>query len=141
MSSKFPSRVIAAAIAQLLYLHRASGSEDFTYRVWPAVLCNQLVQNLGIITACIPYIKPFLESLESGMIRTDDLRRRGVTAAYGYTSDNSRPHGSASTSSASSNRLRRLLSRETTKSVATAKTPISVIDANMKDDSCRNASA
>jgi len=35
------------------------------------------VQNLGIITACIPYIKPFLESLESGMIRTDDLRRRG----------------------------------------------------------------
>ena len=70
-------------------------------------MCNQLVQNLGIITACVPYIKPFLESLESGMIRTDDLRRRGVTAAYGYNasnSENSRPHGSASPSSYSSHK-------------------------------------
>ena len=86
-------------------------------------MCNQLVQNLGIITACVPYIKPFLESLESGMIRTDDLRRRGVTAAYGYNSDrsgNDRPFGSASAASSSSHKLRHLLSREGTKSVASA---------------------
>ena len=71
----------------------------------------------------MPYIKPFLESLESGMIRTDDLRRRGVTAAYGYNSDRSgsdRPLGSVSASSASSHKLRHLLSREGTKSIATA---------------------
>lgn len=123
---------------QLAYLHRASGSEDFTYRVWPAVLCNQLVQNLGIITACVPYIKPFLESLESGMIRTDDLRRRGVTAAYGYDSSRS---GSRSASSSVSHKLRHLLSREGTKSIATVETPASATDGNAKDSSSRNASA
>ena len=123
---------------QLVYLHRASGSEDFTYRVWPAVLCNQLVQNLGIITACVPYIKPFLESLESGMIRTDDLRRRGVTAAYGYDSSRS---GSRSASSSVSHKLRHLLSREVTKSIATVETPASATDGNAKDGSSRNASA
>ena len=122
---------------QLVYLRRASGSEDFTYRVWPAVLCNQLVQDLSIITACVPYIKPFLESLESGMIRTDDLRRRGVTAAYGYNSSRS---GSRSASSVS-HKLRHLLSREGTKSIATAETPASATDGNAKDGSSRNASA
>ena len=59
-------------------------SADLTYSLWPAILCDQLVQNIGIITACMPYIKPFIESLESGMIRTDDLRRRGLTTPYGY---------------------------------------------------------
>ena len=81
----------------------------------------------------MPYIKPFLESLESGMIRTDDLRRRGVTAAYGYNSsksDANRPPSSATASSSPSYKLRRLLSREVTKSMPTAKTPALAIDGN-----------
>jgi hypothetical protein len=47
-----------------------------------------LVENLSIATACVPYLKPFLESLESGMIRSDDLRRRGQqsTTDYAYGS-------------------------------------------------------
>lgn len=62
-----------------------SKHEDPTFDAWPVVLANQVVQNLGIVTACIPYLKPFFESLGSGMIRTDDLRRRGVNGAeYGY---------------------------------------------------------
>ena len=42
--------------------------------------------NLSIVTACFPYLKPFLESLESGMIRSDDLFRRqgGSTMRYGH---------------------------------------------------------
>ena len=28
--------------------------------------------------ACVPYLKPLLESLESGMIRVDDLKRKGA---------------------------------------------------------------
>ncbi|KAK3172404.1 hypothetical protein OEA41_005725 [Lepraria neglecta] len=114
--------VIASAIAQLAYLHRASGTADFTYRLWPVVLCNQLVQNIGIVTACVPYIKPFLESLESGMIRTDDLRRRGVvTSAYGYSSfsktSGGRPAGPPAASS-SSYKLSQLLSRTAGASVS-----------------------
>lgn len=36
-----------------------------------------VTQSLSNVTACIPHLKPFYESLESGMIRSDDMRRRG----------------------------------------------------------------
>jgi hypothetical protein len=35
-----------------------------------------VTQSLSTVTACIPRLKPFYESLESGMIRSDDMRRR-----------------------------------------------------------------
>lgn len=38
-----------------------------------------LAQCLGIVSACILYLKPFLKSLNSGMMRNDDLRRREET--------------------------------------------------------------
>lgn len=40
------------------------------------MLTSQLVQNLSIMMACVPYLKPLLESVESGMIRVDDLKRK-----------------------------------------------------------------
>lgn len=110
--------LIASAIAQLVFLHRKAATTDLTYRLWPVVVCNQLVQNIGIVTSCVPYIKPFFESLESGMIRTDDLRRRGDSIAYGYNSFSkssggrpARPPNSSFPSSASSHKLKKLLSR------------------------------
>lgn len=40
-----------------------------------------IAQNLGIMVSCVPYLKPFLDSLESGLIRSDDIRRRaGATS-------------------------------------------------------------
>ena len=109
-------RVIASAVAQLVYLNRASGMADFTFKLWPAVLCNQLVQNIGIVIACVPYIKPFFASLESGMIRTDDLRRRGVTAVYGHSffpKSSGRQPSSGPPGSLSSHKMNKLLSRAT----------------------------
>lgn len=48
-------------------------------------MASQFAQALSIITACVPYLKPFFASLQTGMIRTDDLRRRvGKTKGY-YT--------------------------------------------------------
>lgn len=49
-----------------------------------------MVQNLSVITACIVYLKPFFESLETGMIRSDNLRRRAGKGTSGYD-----PAGSA----------------------------------------------
>ena len=95
-------RVIASALAQLNYLKSAYDTADVTYSLWPVVLCNQIVQNIGIITACVPYTKPFLESLESGMIRTDDLRRRGLTTAYGYSSSSNSSGGKTASAYVSS---------------------------------------
>lgn len=67
-----------------------------------------LGQTLGIVTACVPYLKPFIQSLESGMIRSDDIRRRGdVTGVFsqGYINPSASvqsPQKSALNSSSSS---------------------------------------
>ena len=75
---------------QLVYQNRVLGTAHITFMLWPVVLCNQANQNLSIITACVPYLKPLIDSLESGMIRTDDLRRRDITGAYAYGQSKSR---------------------------------------------------
>ena len=78
--------MIAAIMCELVFRNRIAGSEDRTFAAWPVVVCSQFVQALSIITACIPYLKPFFVSLESGMIRTDDSRRLGARSiwTYGY---------------------------------------------------------
>ncbi|MCJ1356153.1 MAG: hypothetical protein MMC33_006147 [Icmadophila ericetorum] len=79
--------VIAATVTRVIYFNDAFHSADYTFAAWPAVLCSVVVQGFSIITACIPYLKPFLESLESGLIRSDDLRRMGMTDMYGNGTD------------------------------------------------------
>ncbi|KAI4231320.1 MAG: hypothetical protein L6R40_007765 [Gallowayella cf. fulva] len=75
--------VIVAIIAQLAYFNSATTSTDVSYHLWPEIVCTQVVQSLSIMTACVPYLKPFFDSLESGMIRSDDLRwRRGPDSLY-----------------------------------------------------------
>lgn len=79
-------RVLAAIIVQLYYVNRARDSKDETFATWPTILSAESVQSLSIITACVPCMKPFFESLESGMLRNDDLRRRGIRGINGYGS-------------------------------------------------------
>lgn len=67
--------------------------------LWPVVLCDVITQNLSITAACIPHLKPFIQSLESGMIRTDDLRRLGLSSAYGYGSGKAKSYQLSSLSS------------------------------------------
>ena len=70
------SRAIGAMVAQLYYLNLTSGTSDFTFDLFSVAMINQIVVALSIFTACVPYMRPFFESLETGMIRNDDLRRR-----------------------------------------------------------------
>jgi hypothetical protein len=53
-----------------------------TFDLWPTQLCAQLIQCASIVTACIPQLRPFLESLHSGMLCNDDLRRRGQEGPF-----------------------------------------------------------
>lgn len=73
-------RVIGGAAAQIFYLQHdfATNDGDVTSHIWRSVLCSEVVVFLSFFTACIPYLKPLIEAMESGMIRGDDLRRRGV---------------------------------------------------------------
>jgi len=74
--------VVAAVACQLFYSNQPVS--DPAFDLWPASISTQVVQCLSITTACIPYLKPFLDSLESGLMRADDLRRRGGTSAGSY---------------------------------------------------------
>ena len=76
--------MIGAIICELVFRNRIAGSEDLTFAAWPVVVCSQFVQALSIITACIPYLKPFFSSLETGMIRADDSRRLGSRSIWTY---------------------------------------------------------
>ncbi|ORY10100.1 hypothetical protein BCR34DRAFT_486210 [Clohesyomyces aquaticus] len=44
----------------LVFFNRYIGSSDFTYTYWRTALCIQIAQNLSIITACLPYLHPFI---------------------------------------------------------------------------------
>ncbi|KAF4441562.1 hypothetical protein F53441_11966 [Fusarium austroafricanum] len=87
--SVFGSRIFVtpAIAAQIHYSNKAFGSADHSFSIWPASVSIQLVQCLAILTVCLPNFKPFLDSLESGQIRVDDLRRQGKSSSNGYPSN------------------------------------------------------
>ncbi|KAF4344165.1 integral membrane protein [Fusarium beomiforme] len=86
--SVFGSRIFVtpAIAAQIHFTNKAFDSADHSFSIWPASITIQLVQCLAILTVCLPNFKPFLDSLESGQIRVDDLRRQGKTSSNGYPS-------------------------------------------------------
>ncbi|KAH8660814.1 hypothetical protein BGZ60DRAFT_530820 [Tricladium varicosporioides] len=85
--------VIGAIAAQMCFLRDTRKSTDVSLDSWKLAIATQLMQCLSITTACIPYLRPFLDSLESGLLRSDDLRRRGMSGGGGYTGSGS--HGSS----------------------------------------------
>ncbi|KAJ3543405.1 hypothetical protein NM208_g3603 [Fusarium decemcellulare] len=84
--SVFGSRILVtpAIAVQIFYTNRAFSSANVTFSIWEATIAIQLVQCLAILTVCLPNFKPFLDSLESGQIRVDDLRRQGKSSSNGY---------------------------------------------------------
>jgi len=68
--------VVGSIITELVFRRRIRNSSDLTFDMWTVVVSTLFVQSFSIITASIPYLKPFFANLESGMLRTDDLRRR-----------------------------------------------------------------
>ncbi|PSN60879.1 hypothetical protein BS50DRAFT_562877 [Corynespora cassiicola Philippines] len=75
LSSLFGTRliVVAPTVAQLETFWHATQAEDFTYVYRIPVILSQTTLALSFVTACIPYLKPFMESLESGVIHIPDV--------------------------------------------------------------------
>ena len=64
-------------MCKLVFWNRNPNPTDPSLDNWPAVICTQIIQCLSICSACFLYLKPLLDSVESGFIRSDDIRRRG----------------------------------------------------------------
>lgn len=81
------SRVPIVAAIQLDFFYQeskdASLNNDLTLGYWRSLICNQAMQCLAIFTTCLPYTKIFMEGFESGLMRLDDLRRRGEHSSKG----------------------------------------------------------
>ena len=69
---------------QLALVNKAYEAPNQTYNICALTICTQLTQTLSITIAGVPYLKPFIDSMESGFLRTDDLRRRGTKGLNGY---------------------------------------------------------
>ncbi len=98
------SSVISAVVAQLVLLGQHQNSKDLTFDNWSYYLSTQFVQNLSVVTACIPYIKNILLGLESGMFQTGhfhlgtlrkDSRKPQYSKPTGTTSGNGTTGGAS----------------------------------------------
>lgn len=59
---------IAAVIFQTIVSNQRLNSSDATFDFWLIAISMSVSECLAIVTACVPYLKPFMDSLESGMI-------------------------------------------------------------------------
>lgn len=75
-------RVVPAAIAQLVLSKAKLDSKDFFFDLWDLVISALLVQCLSILAVCIPVLKPFMDSAESGLRLADSRRLGQFDSAY-----------------------------------------------------------
>ncbi|KAF7949332.1 uncharacterized protein EAE97_002841 [Botrytis byssoidea] len=75
--------VVVASVIQVAYTRRLLINDLFLNNIWQTTVCQMVVQSTGIMAACIPFLKPFLMSLESGFLRADDVNRRTTAGMYG----------------------------------------------------------
>lgn len=73
--------LVPALAVQIVFFTEAHDSGDVTFTAWKAAIASEIVQCLAIVTVCIPYLKPFLESLESGQMRIDGTRHAHTNAS------------------------------------------------------------
>ena len=62
------SRVIPVTIIRLVYIYSSDGTPDPTFDNFNQALTTDIATALSIIVAVISFIKPFLDSIETGML-------------------------------------------------------------------------
>ncbi|KAI1455475.1 hypothetical protein F4805DRAFT_435684 [Annulohypoxylon moriforme] len=103
--------VIAAVIAQLVIFYNEYSNPNVTQGQWLPIILNQVVICVSILTACLPFMKPFMESLQSGIVRVENVagsqeelsHNRTGSSAY-YLTDFSNSAGCSQPSNRSTNR-------------------------------------
>ncbi|KAI1086428.1 hypothetical protein F5B19DRAFT_160790 [Rostrohypoxylon terebratum] len=104
--------VVAAVIAQLVVYSDAYSNPNVTQSMWLPVVLNQVAICVSILTACLPFLKPFMQSLQSGIVRVENVaagsqeelsHNRTGSSAY-YLSDFSNSAGCSRPSNRSTDR-------------------------------------
>ncbi|KAL1605999.1 hypothetical protein SLS59_003123 [Nothophoma quercina] len=75
--------IIATAV-QMAYISGFSSS-DPTRGLWKWTLMTQIIECITIITSCVPYLRPLLESIPSGLYGSDEMRRKNTPSELGYS--------------------------------------------------------
>ncbi|KAH6852878.1 hypothetical protein BKA58DRAFT_61506 [Alternaria rosae] len=75
--------VVFASAAQIAYIRSLPPNSDLLHSIWQIVVCGQIVQVASIMTSTIPFLKPFMMSLDSGLL---SAQHAGVATTSGYTS-------------------------------------------------------
>ena len=74
--------VIPVAILRLVYIVESNDSADPTYDYFNRVLATEIATTFSIIVACISFIRPFLDSIETGLLASK-LRNASVSGSQG----------------------------------------------------------
>ena len=82
--------VIGTSLIRLIYLYPISPHDNPSFTLWIPMLSTQIQACLSIITACIPYVRPFFETAESS------IRRLSVSRSRRGTSDEESSYGCCS---------------------------------------------
>lgn len=72
-------KIVVATVVQLIKLRELLQSQDPIFDGWQYYLTTQLIQNLSVITACIPYVKNLFLAMKSGFFQTGDFHLRRAT--------------------------------------------------------------
>lgn len=64
--------VIGAAAAQLGVFWTSYAGPDVTQSLWLPTIFNQIVVFLSFLADCLPYLRPLMESLKSGIVRVPE---------------------------------------------------------------------
>lgn len=81
-------RDIVASAVQIAYTSGFS-SPNPTTDIWRWTLLTQVIECVTILTSCVPYLRPIFESLPSGLLGSDELRRRGTPSKHAYAKSKS----------------------------------------------------
>ncbi|RAK96594.1 uncharacterized protein BO80DRAFT_365993 [Aspergillus ibericus CBS 121593] len=74
---------ILVSSIQLHYLHAFDSQTPVPVDLWPWVICSQVLQTTTIVSACVPYLREFLEAFPSGMLRPAGEAGSGGTGGNG----------------------------------------------------------
>ncbi|PYI00262.1 hypothetical protein BO78DRAFT_330477, partial [Aspergillus sclerotiicarbonarius CBS 121057] len=74
---------ILVSSIQTHYLDAFDSEAPLPVDLWPWVICSQVLQTTTIVSACVPYLREFLEAFPSGMLRPAG-EGSGVGYGYGY---------------------------------------------------------